>query len=83
MSYDYNMLVEGLLPASLCLVILLRWEQWSQFEIFRLQHIQPLNKTASLKKALLVIMQRRAELTAIPFDVELSHVLDSRLPITD
>jgi len=29
------------------------------------------------------IMLRQAELTAIPFDVLLSHILDSRLPITN
>ena len=42
-SYYYNMLVEGLLPANLCLVILLSLEQCSQFERFCLQHVQIVN----------------------------------------
>ena len=36
--YDYNMHVEGLLPANLCLVTFLSSEQGSQFERFYLQH---------------------------------------------
>jgi len=38
-SYDYNMHIEGLLPAILCLGILLSSEQCSQFERFRPQHV--------------------------------------------
>ena len=37
-SYDYNVYVEDLLPANLCLVTLLRSEQCSQFKRFCLQH---------------------------------------------
>ena len=52
--------VEGLLPTNLCLVTLLCLEQCLQFERFCLKHIEMVNK---------IIMPRRAELTAIPFDV--------------
>ena len=48
-SYDYNTHVEGLLSANLCLVTLYSAEQRSQFERFRLQHVQTVNKTSSLK----------------------------------
>ena len=37
--HDYNMHVEGLLPANLCLVTLLSLEQCSLFDRF---HLQPL-----------------------------------------
>ena len=47
--YDYNMDVEVLLPANLCLVTLLSSEQCSQFERFRLQHAQMVNKTSRFK----------------------------------
>jgi len=39
--YNY---VQVLLPANLCLVILLSSEQCSKFEGFRLQHVQMANK---------------------------------------
>ena len=45
-SYDYNML------PILCLVTLLHVEQCSQFERFRLQHVQMINKTSSFKTQL-------------------------------
>ena len=51
--YDYNMHIEGLLPANLCLATLLSSEQCSQFEIFRLQHIQMANKTSNFKTKLI------------------------------
>ena len=38
-SYDYNMYVEGLLPANLSLVTLLSLEQCLQFERFHLYHV--------------------------------------------
>ena len=41
--------VEGLPPASSCLVTLLSLEQCSQFERFHLQHVQMVNKTSSFK----------------------------------
>ena len=47
-SYDYNMHVEGLLPANLCLVTLLSWGKRLQFKSVHLQHIQTVNKTSSL-----------------------------------
>ena len=51
----------------LCLVILLSSEQCSQFEIFRQQHVQMVNKPSSLKTKL---VDKNAEETAsIPFDV--------------
>ena len=62
------MYVEGLLPSNLCLVTLLNSEQCLQFERFRLQHIQMVDKT-SIFKTKLAIMLRQAELTIIPFDV--------------
>ena len=46
-SYDYNMQVESLLPAHLCLVTLLSSEQCSQLKRFILQYIQMVNKTSS------------------------------------
>ena len=48
-SYDYNMHVEGFLPANLCLVILLSPKQCSQLVRFRTQHIQTVNKTPYFK----------------------------------
>ena len=41
--------VEGLLPASVSLVTLLSSEQSSQFERFRVQHVQVANNTSSFK----------------------------------
>ena len=66
--YDYNMHVEGLLSANLCLVTVLIPEQCSQFEIFRLQPVKMANKTVA-KLNRLAVMPRRAELIAICFDV--------------
>ena len=43
-SYDHNMHVVGLLSPKLCLVTLLSSEQCSQFERFRLQHVQKVKK---------------------------------------
>ena len=43
---------EGLVSANLCLVTLLSSEQCIQFERFRLQHIQMVNKTSSFKTKL-------------------------------
>ena len=43
-SYDYNMHVAGLQRAHVCLVTSLGSEQWSQFEGFRLQHVQMVKK---------------------------------------
>ena len=51
-SCDYNMRVEGLLPANVCLVTLLSSEQCSQCERFRLQHVQIVNRTSRLKSKL-------------------------------
>ena len=48
-SDDYNVHVEGLLPANLCLVTLLSLEQCSVFQKFHLQHVQMVNKTSSFK----------------------------------
>ena len=45
--------VEGLLPASLCLVTLLISQQCSQFERFHLQPAQMVNKTSSFKTELI------------------------------
>ena len=51
---DYNIaFCEGLLPANLCLVTLISLEQCSQFERFRLQHIQVINKTCTFKTKLI------------------------------
>ena len=61
--------VEGLLLANLRLVTLLSSEQYSQFERFRLQHDQLINKTSISRQHLLPIMPKRAELPAISFDV--------------
>ena len=62
--------VEGLLLANLCLVTLISSDQCSQFERFRLQHIQIVNKTSSFEeKKLIDNYAKQAELTAIPFDV--------------
>ena len=44
--------VEGLLGVNLCLVTLFSWEQCSQLERFRLQNIQMVNKTSSVKTKL-------------------------------
>ena len=52
-SYDYNMHVEGLLLANMCLVTLFSSEQCSQFEIFRLQNVHIVNKTSSFKTNLI------------------------------
>ena len=50
-SYDYNMHVERLLPASLRLVTLLSLEQCAQFDIFHMQYAQIVNKTQFQKKS--------------------------------
>ncbi len=71
-SHDYNRHPEDLLSANLCLVTLLSSEQFPQFEIFCLQHVQLVNKqTNFMKKHVLaiIIMLRRAELPATAFDV--------------
>ena len=47
--FDYNMYVEGLLPANLLLVCLL--EQLFALERFRLQHIQMVNKASIFKQS--------------------------------
>ena len=52
-SYDYNLHVEGLLSANLCLVTLLRSEKFSQFERFHLQHVKTVNKTSSFDTKLI------------------------------
>ena len=52
--YDYNTLVEGLLPANLCLVPLLRSGKCTQFENFPLQHGRIVNKIYSFKTKLIV-----------------------------
>ena len=69
--------VEGLLPANLCLVTLLSSEKSLQFEKFHLQHVQMVNKSRFKAK----LTGNNAELTAILFDVSLSHILDNRLPV--
>ena len=45
-------IVEGLLPANLCLS-LLSSEQCAQFERFRIQHVQMVNKASSFKTKLI------------------------------
>ena len=50
---DYNVHVEGLLPASLCLATLLSLEQCFQIKRYRLQHVQMVNKTSSIKTELI------------------------------
>ena len=45
--------VEGLVPANLCLVMLLSSTRCSQFARFRLQHITIVNKTSSFKTKLI------------------------------
>ena len=40
---------DGLLPANMCLVSLLRSEERSQLERFRLQRVQMVNKTPSFE----------------------------------
>jgi len=40
------------------------------------------NKHPVSKQNVLAIMQRQAQLMTLPFDVSLTHVLDSRLPVT-
>ena len=57
---------------------LLSAEQCSQFDRLRLQHIQMLNRTSSFKTEI-----RLAALTIMPSECLLSHVPDSRLPITN
>ena len=52
-SYDCNMHVEGLLPANVCLVTSLTSEQCLQFERFRMQHIQVVNKRSNFKTKLI------------------------------
>ena len=49
-TYDYNIHVECLLPANLCFVTLLNSGQCSQFERFRLHHVQMANKTSVSKQ---------------------------------
>ena len=49
----HNTPVEWLLPASLYLITLLRSEQTPQFERYRLQHVQMVNKTSSFKTKLI------------------------------
>ena len=78
-SYDYNIHVEGLMYASLCLITLLSLEQCSKH--FRLQHVQIVNKTSSFKKKLIGSNAEASRVNAIPFEVYLSHVLHSRLPV--
>ena len=51
--YDYYMHVKCLLAINFCLVTLLSSEQCSQFERFRLQHVQMINKTSSFKVKLI------------------------------
>ena len=51
--YSYDLHSYGLLPPNLCLVTLLSLEQCLQFERFRLQHIQVVNKTSSFKTKLI------------------------------
>jgi len=77
-SYDYNVHVEGLPSANLHIVTLISSEQCSQFERFRLQHVQIVNKTSSSKQ------NRRAELTAIPlmFNFTMFKAADLPLQIT-
>ena len=48
-SYNYNMHVEGLLPANLCLVSLGSSEQCSQFEGVCLKYARMVNKTSSFE----------------------------------
>ena len=48
-SYNYNMHGAGLLLDSVCLVTLVSSEQSSQFERFRLQHVQKANNTSTFK----------------------------------
>ena len=58
-SYDYNMHVEGLLPQRLPAIYV------SLFEIFRLQHIQMVNKTSRFKTQMFGNNASPAELAAI------------------
>ena len=74
--------VDDLLTANLCVVTLLNSKQCSQFERFRVQHGKMVNKTSSFNIKL-TVMLRRAELTAKHFDVSLSHVVGSRILITN
>ncbi len=71
--------VDGLLSANLCLITLLSSEQCSQFEIFRLQNVQMVNKASSFNTTF--IGNNRTELTTILVVVELVPVLDNRLPV--
>ena len=52
-SYDYNMHVEDVLPASLDLATLHSPEQCSQFEMSHQQHVQMVNTTSSSKTTLI------------------------------
>ena len=81
-SCDYNIHVEGLLPANLWSVILLILEQCLQFERFRLQHVQKVNKTSHFKTNL---TGNNAEASRVNRNIawcSLSHILHSRLPAT-
>ena len=64
-SYDYNMLAEGLLLANLCLATLLSLEQCLQFERFRLQYVQMVNKTSSFKTKKYYTETRRVNRSAL------------------
>ena len=79
LSSEYNMHVDGLLSANWCLITLLSSVLCSQFEIFRLQNVQMVNKAFSFNT--IFIDNNRAELMTIPVVVELSHVPDNILPV--
>ena len=79
-SCDNGMHVEGLLSANLCLFTLLSSEQSSQFERFRLQQVQMVNETSSVKTKL--IGNNADETNGNCNTLRLtSNVLDRRLPL--
>ena len=71
------MLVEGVLPAILCLVTLLTSEQCLQFERFRLEYVQMVNK-ASIFKTKLTSDTDTSRVNRNTFQYLTFHVLDSR-----
>ena len=79
-TYDYNMLIEGLLPTNVCLVAVLSSEQCPRFERFRLWHVQMVTKRPVSNQNWSAI--GRGDGNSSPFEVYLSQVPDRRLPVT-
>ena len=70
------------MSANLCLVTVLSLEQCSEFDRFRLQHVQMVNKTSSFKTKLICNKAETSRVNLLMFTFPTSYAADFPLEIT-